>query len=450
MKTYPKYKESGVEWIGEIPKHWELKKLKYVANLQPSNVDKKSFDSEEPVLLCNYVDVYKNEYIDSTINFMKATATFDEIDKFKISKGDIIVTKDSETPEDIANPALVKENFDNVICGYHLTQIRPNRQFLLGEYLFRLFQCSKYKGQFEVGANGVTRYGLSISAFKDAFVSIPPISEQTQIAHYLDQKTAIIDKLVTGKQKLIALLNEEKAAIIQNAVTKGVNTEGVVFKDSGVEWLGEIPRHWKLTNLRYIVTKIGSGVTPSGGAAVYKLEGIPLLRSQNIHFDGLKLADVAYITEEIDESMSNSRVYSGDVLLNVTGGSIGRCFYIDENFGRGNVNQHVCIVRPIQNLITTKFLYFILRSNLGQSQIDICQTGGNREGLNFEQIKSFMLGLPTIEEQNQIIGYIELSFSKIDSTIQKIEREIELLKEYRTALISEAVTGKIDLREIKN
>ena len=214
-----------------------------------------------------------------------------------------------------------------------------------------------------------------------------------------------------------------------------------------MEWLGEIPEHWKITNLRYIVKKIGSGVTPSGGASVYKLDGIPLLRSQNIHFDGLKLADVAYITEEIDESMSNSRVQSGDVLLNITGGSIGRCFYIDDNFGRGNVNQHVCIIRPIENCIKTKYLYFVLRSNLGQSQIDICQTGGNREGLNFEQIKTFILGLPSIEEQATIVHHIEAQTLKINTTIRQIEQEVVLLKEYRVALISEAVTGKIDVRD---
>src|SRR4030065_2733523 len=142
MKRYEKYKPSGVEWIGEMPEHWDSKRLKYVASVQPSNVDKKTVEDELPVLLCNYMDVYKNEFIDSSINFMEATATEAEIAKFKIKKGDMLVTKDSETPDDIANPAFVKDDFENVICAYHLTQIRPNRSELIGEYLFRLFQAN--------------------------------------------------------------------------------------------------------------------------------------------------------------------------------------------------------------------------------------------------------------------------------------------------------------------
>ena len=129
MKTYSKYKNSGVEWLGEIPEHWEVKKLKYVTSPNPSNIDKKSKDGEESVFLCNYVDVYKNEYIDSGLHFMKATANNAQKSKFLLEKGDVIVTKDSETPGDIAVPAFVIENFNNVVCGYHLTHIKPRKNF---------------------------------------------------------------------------------------------------------------------------------------------------------------------------------------------------------------------------------------------------------------------------------------------------------------------------------
>jgi type I restriction enzyme S subunit len=124
MRTYEKRKYSGLHWIGEIPEHWEVKKLKYVAETCPSNVDKKSKEDEEEVLLCNYMDVYKNEYINSTIEFMNATASESQIKTFKLNKGDVLATKDSETPDDIAVPAYVQEDFDNVICGYHLTHIK--------------------------------------------------------------------------------------------------------------------------------------------------------------------------------------------------------------------------------------------------------------------------------------------------------------------------------------
>ncbi len=129
MKTYDKYKSSGIDWIGDIPEHWEAKKLKFVATVQSSNVDKKSFPDETSVSLCNYVDVYKNDFINDSISFMEATATEREIEKFILNEGDVLITKDSETPDDIANPALVKKDFENVICGYHLAQIKPDRTF---------------------------------------------------------------------------------------------------------------------------------------------------------------------------------------------------------------------------------------------------------------------------------------------------------------------------------
>ena len=220
------------------------------------------------------------------------------------------------------------------------------------------------------------------------------------------------------------------------------------YKDSGIEWIGEIPSHWEVKRLKLLVSKIGSGVTPSGGASVYLTTGIPLLRSQNIHFDGLKLDDVAYISEEINEGMSNSKIQEGDVLLNITGASIGRCFYVPNGFGRGNVNQHVCIIRPIVDIIDTIYLYLLLRSEIGQLQIRYQQTGANREGLNFEQLKNFSLPFPTnIEEQKSIVEFIEAKSKKIDAKIARTEKLIELLSEYRSTLISEVVTGKVKVVE---
>lgn len=354
MQPYKKYKPTGLEWLSQIPEHWEVKKLKYAATVQPSNVDKKSVEGEQQVLLCNYMDVYRNEFIDDSISFMKATASDEQIEKFALKNGDVLITKDSETPEDIAVPALVIYEQENLICGYHLAQIRA-QDGLIGPYLFRLFQCKKFNTNFEKAANGITRYGLGVDAIKDVEIVLPPLEEQEAIADYLNTKTAQIDQLIINKRKLIALLKDERIALINEAVTKGTN-HNVKMKSSGVDWLDNIPQHWELKKLKYIVSKIGSGVTPSGGANVYVKQGIPLLRSQNIYFDGLYLDDVAYITDEIHNSMSGSKVQPGDVLLNITGGSIGRCFYYDGTLGEANVNQHVCIVRPNHLILTNIFI----------------------------------------------------------------------------------------------
>ena len=212
-------KDSGIPWIGEIPEHWAFKKLKYVAVIKPSNVDKKIYDGEKKVLLCNYLDVYKNEFIDNSFSFMEATASENEITKFTIKKGDVLVTKDSETPDDIANPAYIKEDLENVICGYHLAQIRANNIELIGEYLFRLFQTRKLNSHFEISANGITRFGLSVDSFQQVFVPLPPIKEQSDIIRHIQTEIQKIDTTISKVEKEIELLQEYRTALISEAVT---------------------------------------------------------------------------------------------------------------------------------------------------------------------------------------------------------------------------------------
>jgi len=200
-------------------KNWERKKLKYIAEIKSSNVDKKTKDGEISVKLCNYTDVYKNDFIDNSFDFMMATATQEEILKFVLKKGDVVVTKDSETPDDIANPALIIEDLQNIICGYHLAMIRANEKKLLGEFLFRLFQSKKFNARFEVEAHGITRYGLGIDAFSDAFVPLPPIKEQQKIVQHIQTETQRIDKTILTIEKEIELLQEYRRALISEAVT---------------------------------------------------------------------------------------------------------------------------------------------------------------------------------------------------------------------------------------
>ena len=212
------------------------------------------------------------------------------------------------------------------------------------------------------------------------------------------------------------------------------------YKDSGVEWLGEIPSHWNVSKIGFHTSKIGSGKTPKGGAEIYKDEGVLFLRSQNIYNDGLKIdaSESVFITQAIHDDMSTSKVDSGDILLNITGGSIGRSCLIPSNFQEANVNQHVCIIR-VRNPLN-KFLAQVIKADLIQSQIRLIQTGGNREGLNFEQISKFIFILPPFNEQQLIIKFLDHETAKIDSLIEKQQKLIELLQEKRQAVISHAVT----------
>ena len=205
--------------IGKIPKHWEVKRLKDLSDIQNSNVDKKSYDDEIPVKLCNYVDVYKNEFIDSSLNFMEATATKSEIKQFTIKKGDVFITKDSETCDDIAIPALATESLDGVLCGYHLARFRMKEKIFLGSYLFRLFQSKSYGFRFVISAKGITRVGLGQSSIADALTPVPPLSEQKAIADYLDKKTAQIDQIIQTINTQIEKLKELRKTLINDVVT---------------------------------------------------------------------------------------------------------------------------------------------------------------------------------------------------------------------------------------
>jgi type I restriction enzyme S subunit len=204
--AYPKYKPSGVDWLGDVPEHWDVKRLKTSASYRVSNVDKVPAEDEEPVRLCNYTDVYYNDYISPDMELMETTASPDEIKKFRLEVGDVVITKDSEEWSDIAIPALVVKTAHDLVCGYHLAIVRPEIRKLLGPFLLRLFQACAVNQQFQIAATGVTRYGLPKSAIGEAWLPIPPTDEQLAIANFLNRETARIDALVAKKRELIEKL----------------------------------------------------------------------------------------------------------------------------------------------------------------------------------------------------------------------------------------------------
>lgn len=221
-----KMKDSRVEWIGDIPEHWEMKRLRHVAIFNNSNVDKKSYDDQTEVLLCNYTDVYYNEFISPNQDFMKATASNFEINKFQLMNGDVIITKDSEDPKDIGIPALVKQDMTGVICGYHLTVIRANEHSLSG-FIHRSIQAHSTKAHFFVESPGITRFGLDQAAIGDIPICLPPEEDEwLMIVDYINRLTKTIDTLISKTQKSINLLKEHRSAFITAAVTGQIDLRG--------------------------------------------------------------------------------------------------------------------------------------------------------------------------------------------------------------------------------
>lgn len=212
-----KMKDSGVEWIGEIPEHWEIKKLKYIAKVNLSNIDKKTNKDDEPVFLCNYLDVYSKNEINRKLKFMRATAKEEQIKKFTLQKGDVIITKDSESPSDIAVPSYVEESMKRVVCGYHLALIKPIH--CNGLYLYYAFKCNKVREQFYNHANGVTRFGLSKNDISSGIFTCPDAKEQEKIALYLHEVNKNITRIVNIAKKQIVKFKEYRQSLIYEAVT---------------------------------------------------------------------------------------------------------------------------------------------------------------------------------------------------------------------------------------
>ncbi|WP_409461435.1 restriction endonuclease subunit S [Stenotrophomonas maltophilia] len=217
---------SGIEWLGEVPEHWEVAFIKHIADVRFSGVDKHSHDDETPVRLCNYTDVYKNDRITDDMDLMRATATAAEIARLTLIAGDVILTKDSETPDDIGVPAWVPEDLAGVVCAYHLGLLRPVPDRVLGEFLFRTIGSARTAQQFHVLATGVTRFALGKHDVKNAVIALPPIEEQKTICRWITDECKPLDYAITRIEEEIKLIREYRDRLIADVVTGQVDVRG--------------------------------------------------------------------------------------------------------------------------------------------------------------------------------------------------------------------------------
>lgn len=444
-RAYPEYKDSGVEWLEEIPKHWEIKKLKFIANVQPSNVDKKTDASEIPVLLCNYTDVYYNDTVNAEMDFMKASATEIQINKFTLQAGDTIITKDSEDPNDIAIPAFVPATIPGVICGYHLAIIRPY-DINYGAFIKRVFECGYARAYFSTRSNGLTRYGLGTYPLDNVSYPKPTKEEATIIANFLDHETAKIDALITKQQRLIELLKEKRQAVISHAVTKGINPN-TPMKDSGVEWLGEVPEHWNITEIRFITNQIGGG-TPSKDKEEYWNGNIPWVSPKDMKVDYIDDSQDK-ITEDAVKNSSTKLIPKGSVLIVMRGMILIHSVPVALTLKKVTVNQDMKALLPIKEVINGEYLLLLLKG-LRNFILDLVEESAHgTKCLRTESFDRMKVAIPSIDEQIKIFIQLRKKISAIDSLVDKAKFGIDLLQERRTALISAAVTGKIDVRNFK-
>lgn len=429
-------------WLGLMPAHWRRQRMKDLAELRLSNADKHSVEGEPQVSLCNYVDVYMNEEITESIDFMAATASIDQIKRLKLCLGDVLLTKDSESPLDIGVSSIVRCESPNLICGYHLGLLRPTNAY--GPFLKRYLDSHFAKAYFYISAKGMTRYALGKGEISCLPIYGPPIEEQKLIASFLDTETAKIDHLIQKQERLIELLQEKRQAVISHAVTKGLDPT-VSMKNSGLDWIGSIPIHWELRRVKStsefttsgprgwsdLVSDIGSVFVQSGD----------LTESLGVDFTKSKRVEVASSAEA-----ERTRLKDGDVVVCITGAKTGKvavCSTVPET---AYINQHLCLIRP-NRAVNSKFLGFWLNSHFGQTYLDMSQYG-LKQGLSLDDVREAPVALPPRWDQDAILRFLDSEIAKIDALSAKAKESIDLLKERRSALISAAVTGKIDVREV--
>ena len=410
--------------MGAIPEHWKVMRLKSLANVQLSNVDKKSVEDQVSVRLCNYLDVYYNDRVTAEIDFMNATATSDQVRRFSLMEDDVLITKDSETWTDIAVPSVVDQSLPGVLCGYHLAHIRPYRQ-CHGAFLSRAFSAIGPRDQYHVVANGITRFGLTRDAIRDGLFPLPPLLEQRHIAAFLDRQTAKIDALVAKKERLIELLNEKRGALSTRAVTKGLDSN-VLMKRSGIEWLGKIPKHWK-TKPVWTMFELGRGRVISHEDIRERPGRYPVYSSQT-EDDGV----MGYIA---------TYDFDGTYLTWTTDGAkAGSVFLRHGRFNCTNVCGTMRLIHARAEI--TGFIRYAL---------SLATAWFVRHDINPKLMNNVMAGIrvpvPPVAEQKTVVEFLDQETANIDELVATVREAIARLKELRTALISAAVTGKIDVRE---
>lgn len=433
LRPYDKYKKTGIFWLDYIPNGWDWR---YLSQIAGERCLKNSAGLEDNVLSLSYGNIIRKKNIDFGL-VPKEYSNYQIVEDGNI----ILRLTDLQNDKRSLRTGLVNER-GIITSAYTCLDVKCDSPKFV-HYLLHAFDLMKVF----YGLGGGVRQSIGFQDIRKLRIPIPPREEQDQIVKYLDYKLAKINKFIKAKKKLIAVLKEQKQAIINQAVTKGLDPD-VKMKSSGIEWLGALPENWKLIKLKYIAEKFASGVTPKGGASVYKETGIPFLRSQNVHNEGLRLDKVSFISEEVHEKMSSSRVQPDDVLLNITGASIGRVCKVPSDFKEGNVNQHICIIRLKRDVVNPQYIAYYISSNVVQKQIIMLQNGASREGLPLKITKNFIIPLPDISVQNDIVQAIMERTHDIQNGILKIEKELDFLLEYKNSLISGVVTGKVDVRYI--
>ncbi len=439
--VYSEMKDSGIEWLGEIPEHWEAVKLRYLKTnqfLYGANESAELNDRNQP----RYIRITD---IDSKGLLRKDTYKSLPIEIAKpylLEEGDILFARSGAT---VGKTYIYDSDVGDACFAGYLIRYKPNTNKVIPKFIYNFTQTIGYEqwiGQINIQS---TIQNVSAERYGNLIISLPPINEQKDIVNFLDHETGRIDQLINKKDQLIKLLHEKRQALISYAVTKGLDPY-VPMKDSGIEWLGEVPEHWEVKRLRYYINLNPSYTEINNISDNTEVTFLPM---KYINVNG----DINFSNVKKLKDVINGFTYfsNGDILL----AKITPCFEngksaiannLVNNIGFGTTEVHVI---RVNNNLNNKYIYYLINSNpfmeLGEAEMT-GSAGQKRVPSDF--INNFSQGIPPLKEQQQIAEYLDKQTNKIDNLTSKIKKQISNLKEYRQALISNAVTGKIDVREI--
>ena len=445
LAAYPKYKPSGVEWLGDVPEHWEVRQLGRIGRFSKGSGGSKEDEVSDGIPCVRYGDLYTKH--DSFIQESKAYVTYERsLFYTPMQYGDVLFAGSGETIGEIGKSAV------NLIsgpacCGGDVILFRPLID-VDPKFSGYATNCPQITYQKSCIGRGVTVMHIYASGLKYVWIALPPLAEQVAIARFLHHKTQCIRRYIDGKQRLIGLLKEQKQATIHHAVTHGLDPD-VRRKPSGVEWLGEVPEHWEVTRLKAHLIRNESGVWGDN----FSDEGTVVLRStEQTVTGGWKIISPARIKLSASE-VTSALLKNGDLVVTKSSGSpnhIGKTTLVDDEVEQ----MHCCFSNFMQRLRLDKvtasaFVWRNLNSPIGREQLFFQSTTTTGLGnLNGTILGNCRLAFPPLAEQTAIVEYLDRKTAAIDDAIRHTERQIELVEEYRTRLIADVVTGTIDVRAV--
>jgi type I restriction enzyme S subunit len=438
FKRYERYKDSGVEWIGEIPEHWEITKLKYICSESAVYGLNESAENyvEEGVRFIRTTDIDNKGNLDNSMGGVFLPE--EKVKGYILKTGDLLVSRSGSL-----GTSLYFDEDKYGKCSYagYLVKFRANSKNC-PKFLFYFSKSNIFYIQIQLALVSSTISNFNGNKYANMILPLPSYYEQKAISNFLDQKTAEIDSLIADKEKLIELLQEKRQAVITEAVTKGLNPN-VKMKDSGIEWIGEIPEHWEVCGF----TKYISSIIDYRGKTPEKVdEGVFLVTAKNIKNGRIdySLSQEYVKSEEYEQIMRRGLPEIGDVVF-TTEAPLGEVANVD----RTDVAfaQRVIKFRGKVEKLDNYYLKYWIMSHGFQHDLQSYATGSTATGIKASKLSKLIILLPRLEEQKAIVNFLDQKTAEIDDLIFDIYTQIQKLKEYRQSLISEAVTGKIDVRD---